>query len=208
MSLLEAVLRPKAMLAVAGVAFTLMGASLLRERPLSEAGPFGPPIQIPVEDTIELPAPDRYRITATDEYFVEALIVGRASYGWDRESDLAPVDFALAWGPLTSERNLRGIEYTQRNRWYYYQWQTADVTVSSDDIRANSANTHILLPPNNPELERTVLGLRRGDAVRLKGFLVSVEAEDGWNWRSSRDRNDSGEGSCELLYVIDVEVVG
>jgi len=43
--------------------------------------------------------------------------------------------------------------------------------------------------------------VRAGDRVRIDGWLVNVEAGDGWRWRSSLTREDSGSGACELVYA-------
>jgi hypothetical protein len=40
-----------------------------------------------------------------------------------------------------------------------------------------------------------------GDTVELSGWLVRIERDDGWKWQSSTRRDDSGGGSCELVYV-------
>jgi hypothetical protein len=37
---------------------------------------------------------------------------------------------------------------------------------------------------------------------------VDVSAPDGWQWRSSRTRTDSGAGACEVIWVEDVELGG
>lgn len=47
------------------------------------------------------------------------------------------------------------------------------------------------------ELER----VRRGDVVRIEGFLVDASRADGWHWKTSTTRNDTGAGACELVYV-------
>ena len=36
---------------------------------------------------------------------------------------------------------------------------------------------------------------------RLRGYLVRVEAADGWQWRSSLSRADTGAGACELVLL-------
>jgi hypothetical protein len=30
---------------------------------------------------------------------------------------------------------------------------------------------------------------------------VDISAEDGWRWRSSRSRTDTGNGACELILL-------
>ena len=37
--------------------------------------------------------------------------------------------------------------------------------------------------------------------VRIDGWLVEASASDGWRWRSSTTRDDTGGGACEVVYV-------
>ena len=55
--------------------------------------------------------------------------------------------------------------------------------------------------PADDAVAAALAGLRRDDRVRIDGWLVQVEAGDGWRWRSSLRRDDSGGGACELVYV-------
>ena len=36
---------------------------------------------------------------------------------------------------------------------------------------------------------------------------MEVKAQDGWTWRSSLSREDTGGGSCELMLVEEVRVI-
>ena len=55
--------------------------------------------------------------------------------------------------------------------------------------------------PADDVVERNLKSLRRGDVVRLRGFLVEAEGTNGAKWRSSLARTDRGGGSCELVWV-------
>jgi hypothetical protein len=48
---------------------------------------------------------------------------------------------------------------------------------------------------------RRLKDVRPGQVVRLRGYLVAVTADDGWQWRSSLSRTDTGSGACELFWV-------
>ena len=74
-----------------------------------------------------------------------------------------------------------------------------------NQVMNHSANTHIL--PANNDIARQVKNVRRDDMVRLQGYLVQVTKADGFLWRSSLTRGDTGDGSCEVLWVTGVEVV-
>jgi hypothetical protein len=49
--------------------------------------------------------------------------------------------------------------------------------------------------------------VRAGSLVRFSGYLVKVEAPDGWAWVSSLTRDDTGAGACELVWVDDLETL-
>ncbi len=55
--------------------------------------------------------------------------------------------------------------------------------------------------PSNAATAAALARLRRGDRVRIDGWLVEAQAPDGWHWRSSLRRDDTGQGACELVYV-------
>lgn len=46
-----------------------------------------------------------------------------------------------------------------------------------------------------------------GHIVRFHGYLIEARRDDGWHWRSSLTRNDTGNGACELIWVEDLEVL-
>jgi hypothetical protein len=46
--------------------------------------------------------------------------------------------------------------------------------------------------------------VRPGQRVRIDGWLVQVDANDGWHWRSSLSREDTGGGACEVVYVCSI----
>ena len=55
--------------------------------------------------------------------------------------------------------------------------------------------------PANTTLARQLCRIRRHDVARLTGWLVRVEGKDGGHWTSSLARNDTGIGSCEVVWV-------
>jgi hypothetical protein len=42
--------------------------------------------------------------------------------------------------------------------------------------------------------------------VALTGYLVEVRGPDGFRWRSSLTREDTGNGACELVWVEKLDV--
>ena len=48
--------------------------------------------------------------------------------------------------------------------------------------------------------------VRSVEVVKLSGYLVQVNASDGWHWKSSLIREDTGNGACEVVYVKELVV--
>jgi hypothetical protein len=48
--------------------------------------------------------------------------------------------------------------------------------------------------------------VRTGQLVKLSGYLVEARAADGWSWRSSLTRDDTGPGACELVWLTELDV--
>ena len=144
-----------------------------------------------------------YKIHALAHYELKARILSVETYHSDRESDLSPVDFALGWGPMSDGALLKRIDISQGHRWYH--WHADSLPMSMADIGSHSANTHIV--PATKEVERTALEAQKNDVVKMRGYLIRVDAKDGWHWVSSLSRTDTGAGSCELFWVekIDME---
>ncbi len=142
----------------------------------------------------------KYRITPLAQYSIEARVLGREDYHLGRESDVSPMDLALGWGPMSDDKVLGKVHISQSNRFYY--WTVQEFPIPRESIETNSANTHLI--PADATVARKLKQIKKGHIVRLRGYLVRVDAADGWHWISSLARNDVGDGACELLWVQDV----
>jgi len=131
-------------------------------------------------------------------FSVEARVLSREDYRLGRESDLSPTDLALGWGRMRDDTVLAHLDIDQSNRWYHYRWQGAP-PIPVDEIVRSSANMHMI--PSSDVVAKELARVRKGDRVRIEGWLVEADAPDGWRWRSSLTREDSGSGACEVVYV-------
>lgn len=138
-----------------------------------------------------------FLITGVATYELTAKVLGRERYFFDREASLSPIDLVLGWGPMSDQAIVDGIDISQGGRWY--RWSTDSFPIPADQISAHSANVHIL--PADPTVEAFVKRARPGQIIGLSGHLVEVQADDGWQWRSSLSRLDEGERSCEVFWV-------
>lgn len=55
--------------------------------------------------------------------------------------------------------------------------------------------------PARKDIARSLKKLRQGDIITLRGYLVDVDHDSGWYWRTSTSRTDTGSGACEIVYV-------
>ena len=131
-------------------------------------------------------------------FSVAARVLGREDYRLGREADFSPTDLALGWGRMGDDVVIAALDIGQSARWYRYRWQGAP-PIPADEIARSSANMHMI--PASDEVAAALHRIRRDDRVRIDGWLVQVDADDGWRWRSSLRRDDSGGGACELVYV-------
>jgi hypothetical protein len=136
-------------------------------------------------------------LTPLARFRLTARVLGATRYSLDREAKLAPVDLALGWGPMSDNAVLEDLHISQMSR--FYTWSGRELPLEPEQITANSANMHMI--PADPGVRRTLLRVHRNDIVELSGFLVSIRSADGWIWRSSMSRTDSGDGACEVVWV-------
>lgn len=159
----------------------------------------------PIQTSNDLPRPFRsgkYLITPLATYTIKAIVLSRCYYRFDAGAELAPLDLALGWGPMSIAGVINELAITQSGRWYEYSWSN-DPPLEPRAIATHSANTHCL--PADASIRRQLLSIRRHDLVTLEGFLVEIAGPNGFQWRSSLTRNDTGGGSCEVLWVTRVE---
>ena len=165
----------------------------------------GPVAEIPLQSRASAAALQRagYVIEPLASYDIRAKVLSIERYRVGREAELSPLDFALGWGPMSDPAVLDQLSISQSNRWYHYRWEgspPADPAI----MAKSSANTHLV--PADDSVRNRLLKVEKGAVVKLSGYLINVRHADGWTWRSSLTRDDTGGGSCELMWVTDVQV--
>ncbi len=144
-----------------------------------------------------------FNFEALAEFKIKGLVLSTNFFWSGKETEISPVDLALGWGPMSDQKNLDKIDISQRNRWYY--WKTDSFPISRNEISINSANMHII--PADEVIEEKLDQVYKGCIIQIKGYLVEVRTNDGWRWKSSLKRDDTGGGSCELVWVDEFEIL-
>jgi hypothetical protein len=173
-----------------------------------QRSPFVQPPGIPYANRTETPLQDEsdvqppfnfkgFRLAPVAHFEVKARLLMRTAYSMGRESELAPVDFALGWNRMADDDVLNRLNLTQGSRFYFYHW-TGTPPIPRDEIIISSANMHLI--PATRKIDDMLRKLPVGGLVHLEGTLVDA-SKGKWTWRTSRTRSDTGPGACELFYV-------
>ena len=140
-----------------------------------------------------------YTLKALADYRIRGRVLMTDRYFLGREADLSPIDITLGWRRMSDQQVLDKISFYRERRAYAYRPKDSAWPIPADEINSHSANVH-LIPADNEVLHR-LRSVNEGDIIELRGSLVEVSAPDGWHWRSSMSRTDSGDGACELMWV-------
>jgi hypothetical protein len=162
------------------------------------------PLQSPCneEEVIRLETEEgKFTLKLVATYRVAAMVVGRKTYSSGWTGKIIPLDLALAWGDLGQQDSLEYVTFSQRDRWYFFEYKP-ESPFSASFVSEHSANTHII--PATQNILEALKAVENTQKVVLEGFLVNLngtyKGQQVW-WNSSLSRKDSGDNSCELLYV-------
>lgn len=143
-----------------------------------------------------------YELRPLQAFALRARALSVTHYRTGRESDLSPTDIAFGWGRMADPAVSGQLSISQSGRWYYWRY-SGTPPLPRSEIARSSANMHLI--PANAEVARALRAVDKGELVSLRGYLVEARGRDGWSWRSSLSREDTGNGSCELVFVQAIE---
>lgn len=161
------------------------------------------PVQKPLTTAIKPWKHKDYLIRPLANFDVTGRVLLTEDFRSGREAELSPKDLTLGWGAMSHNQYLQQLSLSHSGR--FYQWQAKEEGIDKDNVTRNSANMHFI--PANDRVAAILKGIRRDDLIRARGYLVQVEAPDGWHWVSSQVRTDSGAGACELIFTEQLEVL-
>jgi hypothetical protein len=144
-----------------------------------------------------------YRIKPMADFSISARVLSRADYSLDREADLVPTDLALGWGRMADDGVINQLEISQSGRFYFWRYHNPPPIPPQEIIRS-SANMHLI--PADTAIENAIDSIHPGQIVRFEGYLVNAVTKNGWEWRSSLTREDTGRGACELVWVKSLQI--
>lgn len=198
--------KKKPLLFVAAAGLALGGIWLLTNRPIRH-GPGAVAMEQPVQTALKKGEAsdiqlEGYNLRLLAKYHIRARVLARADYHFGREADLSPTDLALGWNLMSDETVLDELSISQSGRFYF--WYASRLPVLRQTIEHNSANCHII--PADAEVAAALDEVRVGHVVTIDGYLVRATGTGGWSWQSSLRRDDTGDGSCEVIYAQKLEL--
>ena len=172
----------------------------------------------PVQTEGEVPPPFeverkgvRYLVTPLFGYEIRGLVVSEhdsrsfidlAHKRWNDHLNVK--DLCVIWGRNVASGVYRRMTFQNRDFTCYYSYSDAETggLFSASCI----SNNHLLA--GDALTARAVRRVRRGDQVRVAGWLASYEQpETSFRRGTSTTRADRGDGACETIYVTDCEVL-
>lgn len=143
-----------------------------------------------------------YTLTPLNDFEITARVLSVSKYFADKEADISPIDLALGWGSMSNQSVIDQIDISQSGRFYF--WRVKTFPIPRKEIETNSANMHMV--PENDHIEDLLKQARAGQVITIKGYLIQANGQNGYFWKSSQTRNDTGRGACELIFVRSVRL--
>ena len=145
------------------------------------------------------------------EYRIKGLVIGAEHYSSNSLYDrVSPLDISLAWGEAAAHNNLirwqRGNRQMEARVSKMAEWMIGE---QASEIFTQYSNNHIIV--DDDMLRSKLMNVSVGDYIELSGYLVDVTIHDRddqsayYELKSSLRRDDSGDNSCEVLYVTRME---
>jgi hypothetical protein len=136
---------------------------------------------------------------------LQARVLHREDYAFGPEARYSPTDLALGWGPMAAPGMAKRLHVTQGGRWYRYSWDEQGPPLPPTEVVRNSTNMHMV--PADRAVAQALSRVRPDETVRVDGWLIKIQQDDGWRWKSSTSREDSGDGACELILVCSIRSI-
>lgn len=162
----------------------------------------GSPIQEPLQTIVPFEHKG-YTLTPIAQFVVKAKLLSFEEYHSDEGASLSPIDYALGWDKMSQDEIIEQLDVRQDQRFFTYRWEKAP-PIPPQEIIVSATNIHLI--PASREIEKQLKSARRGEHVQLTGQLVDARRNDGFIWNSSRSRQDTGKGACELMWVESIDI--
>jgi hypothetical protein len=148
-----------------------------------------------------------FTITPKANYKISGEVISVKKYYYGFNALLSPVDIALVFGDLYTSGLYKEIKWSQSGRWYWWKYGSSFPKQDDKYIARWSSNNHII--PATENVKKAAKSVSKGDLITLEGYLIFIDGkkeDQSFWWRSSLSRSDTGDGSCEVIYLKKIRI--
>ena len=211
-------LRRPAKYVLAGAAVFFVAAFFMKDRLPGREAILPELLQEPAQSETDLPEPfeaTRKGVTYTVEPLFNYELYGMV-VSYHHANSLVDVsheawkdyinvkDLCVLWGKNLETAVYERMKFRNRDFTCFYTYPDEETgRVFNENCLSNN---HLL--PADALVAAAIMGARKGDQVRLKGWLVSYGIKDSpYRRTTSTTRRDRGNGACETIFVNEFEVL-
>ena len=151
-----------------------------------------------------------FRYEALGAFEGRAMVLARRNYELGEFAALAPTDLALGWDGLSDPRIIDQLAFPQMksfsSRFVVPEFRRgAELREHPrEELEALFRSlTHVHTIPGDPEIRKTLAGIRPGQVIRFKATLVLAVAPSGGRYESSLALGDR---NCEIAWFDELEL--
>ncbi len=132
----------------------------------------------------------------------EVRILEKKRYFLDNKREYSPLDVLVGWKALSDERNLDHIHFSLGDRYFEYKFTRPPLPVN--EILSQIDLWHLV--PSNEEIDTQIKRLRKGNVISIEGYLVDIEPETKYAWRSELVKPKNQNLKNTIVWITDIYV--
>lgn len=167
-----------------------------------------PPIQVDIDEKTTIKIGNKeLNVQQVAEYELKGYVTATFTYlPYNLGNKLSPKDVTVVWGDLADPDNLKHIKWRESGMRFVLSYTNDTEWLNNyGEYGDKFSNNHLI--PSDKRIKRLISKIRKGDFVKIEGYLVNVyynDVDSEFIWETSTSRYDSGDGSCEIIYVTNV----
>ena len=113
-----------------------------------------------------------FTITPVAEYKLSGMVVSKETYSDDWNAKVSPIDLAIVWGKLADPEYEKYVSFSQRGRWYFYEYKPESPL--DPNYYSGHNNGNVLFRDSLPTSDRILLGKNSISKTFLEVPLICV----------------------------------
>jgi len=150
-----------------------------------------------------------YEVQPKADYELWGLVVSHNNINkfgdiYHNEDSVDLKDICVIWGDNLLNGSYLDGKYKSGSWTCYWEFNDQDAWIKFKESQIS--NNHLIA--SDESIQDQIRGLRVGDQVHVKGYLVDYSnKETGWKRETSLTRQDTGNHACEVIFVNKLEIL-